>query len=45
MAKRKRQRKWTLLYRQEERDKVTRYEPLHKYELKARKRQGWKVLS
>lgn len=44
MSKRKRQRKWILLYRREDREEVTRYEPLRKYEIDARKRQGWRVI-
>ena len=38
-----RKRIWMLLYRQEGSHKVWLYEPLRKYELQARKRQGWKV--
>lgn len=45
MAKQKRARNWTLLFRRENDQKVHLYEPLHKYELNARKRQGWKILS
>ncbi len=45
MAKRKRQRRWYLLFRKEEGQRVHLYEPLHKYELQARKRNGWKVES
>lgn len=44
MVVKKRKRIWTLLYRWEEGQKVWLYEPLRKYELQARKRQGWKVV-
>ncbi|AUJ23135.1 hypothetical protein A21D_00019 [Virgibacillus dokdonensis] len=37
-------KKWFLLFRFEGEQKVFIYEPLKKYELNARKRQGWKVL-
>jgi len=40
---RKRKRIWILLYRKEDGQKVWLYEPLRKYELNARKRQGWRV--
>ncbi|CAM3778660.1 hypothetical protein [Alkalicoccus chagannorensis] len=43
MPKRKRRRKWLLLFRREEGYKVWRYEPLRKDEINARKRQGWRV--
>lgn len=39
----KRKRIWILLYRKEDGQKVWLYEPLRKYELNARKRQGWRV--
>ncbi|WP_213083819.1 hypothetical protein [Heyndrickxia sporothermodurans] len=43
--KRKRQPKWTLLFRVEGEQKVYLYEPLKKYELKARIRNGWKPIN
>lgn len=41
---RKRKPRWMLLYRLEGTQKVYLYEPLKKYELIARKKQGWKVI-
>ncbi|WP_332238903.1 hypothetical protein [Sporolactobacillus sp. KGMB 08714] len=35
-------RKWILLFRMEGRQKVHLYEPLQKYDLNARLRDGWK---
>lgn len=35
---------WTLLFRVEGDHQVYLYEPLRKYELNARKKQGWKVI-
>lgn len=35
-------RKWTLLFRMEDTQKVWRYEPLQKHDLNARKREGWR---
>ncbi|WP_272916280.1 hypothetical protein [Virgibacillus salexigens] len=40
----KRKPKWMLLFRIEDGYKVYLYEPLKKYELIVRKRQGWKVI-
>ena len=40
-----RKRIWVLMYRQEGEHKVWLYEPLRRYELNARKRQGWRVCS
>lgn len=42
--KRKRQPKWYLLFRQEEKQKVYLYEPLQKHELASRIRKGWKLI-
>ncbi|WP_181444515.1 hypothetical protein [Bacillus sp. 03113] len=44
MATRKRQRKWTLLFRFEEECTVYLYEPLRKCDLNARLRDGWKKI-
>lgn len=38
-----RKKVWMLLYRKEGEQRIWLYEPLRKYELNARKRQGWKV--
>lgn len=38
-----RKRIWVLMYRKEGGRNVWLYEPLRKYELNARKRQGWRV--
>ncbi|WP_181949626.1 hypothetical protein [Halobacillus karajensis] len=43
MGKRKCGQKWYLLFRLEEGQGVHLYTPLRKDELRARKRQGWKV--
>ncbi|WP_187119695.1 hypothetical protein [Numidum massiliense] len=42
--KRKRKRKWFLLFRLEDGRQVYLYEPLRKYELKSRLRKGWRVV-
>ncbi|MBB5144854.1 hypothetical protein HNQ35_000043 [Cerasibacillus quisquiliarum] len=40
-----RKRIWMLLYRYEEGHKVWLYEPLRKYEITARLRDGWKIVT
>ncbi|XQY90667.1 hypothetical protein ACNRWW_14165 [Metabacillus sp. HB246100] len=42
MAKGKRKRKWYLLFRFENGQKVHLYEPLQKHDLNSRLRSGWK---
>lgn len=42
---RKRQRKWVLLFRWEEGQKVYLYEPLKNGELKSRIRKGWQAIN
>jgi hypothetical protein len=39
-----RKRKWVLLFRREEGQAVYLYEPLRKYELKSRLRNGWELI-
>lgn len=40
----KRRKRWFLLFRIEEGQKVFLYEPLQKYELNSRLRKGWRVI-
>jgi hypothetical protein len=37
-------RKWTLLFRYEEGQRVYLYEPLQKHELNSRLKKGWRVI-
>ncbi|WP_176473322.1 hypothetical protein [Niallia circulans] len=43
--KRKRQARWFLLYRIEDGQEVYLYEPLRKYELNSRIRNGWEIIN
>ncbi|MFP7480214.1 hypothetical protein [Terribacillus saccharophilus] len=44
MKNRKRGRKWMLLFRTEDGNRVYVYEPLQKGELNSRLRQGWRLI-
>lgn len=41
---RKRSKRWFLLYREEDGQRVHLYEPLKKYELQSRIRKGWRIV-